>query len=291
MPIGVFLSHTHADKPFVRRLAVDLQSHGLDYWLDEAEIKIGESLVQKIREGIDNFDYLIAVLSPNSIESPWVQRELDIATNQEIAGQKVKVLPVMYKRVEMPGFLLGKRYADFSDPESYSKALKDLVQSMGIVFRSSAVSGDTTAKNLGTAIDKAIAFNLPMFSAPFHRPFQYLGMNADETAKKLNSERNEGGNIVVENDECRFYLEAEGNFISYAEIDIKATAPFFQSKPFDPEPMLGSLSINPNELDLIKSQTHCHTYYDHRKKLKINVMCVHDGGPISVSFGSKYYGM
>ena len=112
MTIGVFLSHNYADKPFVRKLATDLESHGVRYWLDEAEIKVGESLVQKIREGIDNYDYLVAVLSPNSIESPWVQRELDIATNQEIAGRMVKVLPVMYQTVEMPGFLLGKRYVN-----------------------------------------------------------------------------------------------------------------------------------------------------------------------------------
>jgi len=45
----VFLSHNHADKPFVRRLAADLDNQGIPYWLDEAEIKVGESLIEKIR--------------------------------------------------------------------------------------------------------------------------------------------------------------------------------------------------------------------------------------------------
>lgn len=43
--------------------------------------------------------------------------------------------------------------------------------------------------------------------------------------------------------------------------------------------------------ELVRRETHCHTYYDHRKKLKINVSCLYDGGPLSVGFSTKYYGM
>ena len=43
MSISVFLSHNHNDKPFVRKLARDLENHGVHYWIDEAEMKIGDS--------------------------------------------------------------------------------------------------------------------------------------------------------------------------------------------------------------------------------------------------------
>jgi hypothetical protein len=42
MNISVFLSHNHKDKPFVRKLALDLEGHGIKYWIDEAEMKIGD---------------------------------------------------------------------------------------------------------------------------------------------------------------------------------------------------------------------------------------------------------
>jgi hypothetical protein len=45
---SIFLSHNHADKPFVRRLAQDLQAAGARVWLDEAEMLIGDSLIKKI---------------------------------------------------------------------------------------------------------------------------------------------------------------------------------------------------------------------------------------------------
>ena len=45
MTVSVFLSHNVNDKPFVRNLARDLENHGVKYWLDEAEIKGGDSLI------------------------------------------------------------------------------------------------------------------------------------------------------------------------------------------------------------------------------------------------------
>lgn len=291
MSKSIFLSHTNADKPFVRKLAADLEAHGIRYWIDEAEIKIGQSLIEKIREGLDEVNFVAAVLSPASIASPWVQRELDVVMNQEIMGKRIKVLPILYRRCELPGFLLGKLYADFTDADNYASALKYLVESMGIVFNKSVLDIARNGATLGEALDRAFIFNLRMLSKPFHRPFQYIGMSVKEVFSIVGGELNSAGNIIVENDECRMFLEAEGNFISFVEVDLKQTMPFNQNQEFDPDLMLGALSINPSELDLVRSQTHCHTYYDHKKKLKIIVMCVYDEGPISVSFGSKYYGM
>jgi len=88
---SIFLSHNSSDKPFARKLANDLRRNGFYVWIDEAEIKLGDSLTQKIREGIDKVEYVGVVLSKSSIESEWVRREIDIAMNQEIEGKKIKV--------------------------------------------------------------------------------------------------------------------------------------------------------------------------------------------------------
>jgi hypothetical protein len=134
MPPSIFLSHNWADKPFAKRLARDLECQGIRYWLDEAEIKIGDSLIGKIREGIDSVDYVAAILSPDSVSSPWVQREIDVAMNQEILGRRVKVLPIKIRECDMPGFLLGKRYADFTNEQKYDVAFEELVRNVGVVF-------------------------------------------------------------------------------------------------------------------------------------------------------------
>jgi hypothetical protein len=291
MTVSVFLSHNHKDKAFVRKLAVDLDAHGVKYWLDEAEMKIGDSLIQKIREGIDSVDYFAVILSPNSVEAPWVVNELDVAMNHQISGRSIRVLPIMLKECDPPGFLVGKLYANFQNGNLYEQSFKALINSIGIVFNLSVMRAEKSHSNLGTATDKAFAKNLPVMSKPFHRPFQYMGMTIERTEREVGGKANEVGNIVVENSECRMFLEAEGNFISFVEVELKRTAPHYQNQEFDSEVALGALSIGLSELELARKQTHYHTYYDHRRKLKVSVSCQYDEAPLSVAFSSKYYGM
>lgn len=129
---GVFLSHSHEDKKFVKRLARDLSLYGARVWIDEAEISVGDSLIEKIRNGIDEMDYVAVILSPASVSSTWVTREVDVAMNQEIQGRTVKVLPIVYRRCELPGFLLGKLYADFTHEKHYKPSLNQLLLSIGL---------------------------------------------------------------------------------------------------------------------------------------------------------------
>jgi len=127
----VFLSHSHADKPFARKLAASLRAAGHGVWIDEAEINIGDSLVEKIREGLDQVDYVAAILSTASIDSPWVTRELDIASNREIEEGRVVVLPLLVEQVDLPGFLKGKFYGDFTDESQYDHVVSLLLRQLG----------------------------------------------------------------------------------------------------------------------------------------------------------------
>lgn len=130
---SLFLSHTGDDKTFVRRLRDDLLAHGVPrVWLDEAEIEIGDSLMEKIDEGMKLSRYIAVVLSTKSIKAPWVKKELDVAMNREIAGGEVVVLPLLYEKCELPEFLKGKLYADFTDPKTYDAMLTKLLRRLRI---------------------------------------------------------------------------------------------------------------------------------------------------------------
>lgn len=130
---GIFLSHTGADKPFMRQLRKDLLEHGVPrVWVDEAEIEIGDSLASKIAEGMKETRYIGVVLSSRSIEAPWVKKELDIAINREISGGEVIVLPLLYEKCVLPAFLEGKLYADFTSAEQYESALAKLLRKLRI---------------------------------------------------------------------------------------------------------------------------------------------------------------
>jgi len=142
---------------------------------------------------------------------------------------------------------------------------------------------------LGDAIDRAADYGLHVLSTPFHRPFQYMEMSIAVAATAVGGQPNKAGNIIVESDQAHMLLEAEGNYVNYVDVKLKKTAPWSQSRPFDSAAILAVLSINPAELELARKQTNVHTYYDHKKRLKISVSCLHEGAPLSVGFSGKYY--
>ena len=62
-----------------------------------------------------------------------MRRELEIAINEEIAGQTVKILPLLLERCEIPRFLTGRLYADFTGPDSYTNGLNMVLDRLGLL--------------------------------------------------------------------------------------------------------------------------------------------------------------
>ena len=59
----VFLAYSHKDREFVDRLANDLKNRGLRVWYDLFEIRPGDSLTQRVNEGLSTSGYMLAVRS------------------------------------------------------------------------------------------------------------------------------------------------------------------------------------------------------------------------------------
>jgi hypothetical protein len=121
-----FISYAHRDASFVARLAEDLVASGVGVWLDRWEIKVGHSISDRIQEGIQDSDYLVIVLSPNSVNSSWVREELNAARIRQLESRQVVVLPVLYQDCEIPPLLKDKRYADCRG-EHYEQGLQGLL--------------------------------------------------------------------------------------------------------------------------------------------------------------------
>lgn len=127
---SVFLCHSSTDKKFARKLAVSLASKGTKVWIDEAEIGIGDSLIDKIEEGIYGSKHLIAILSSNSVNSQWCREELKMAMVRQINAKGITVLPVLVDECELPGFLQEKKYADFTIPRLFDQSLQELCSAL-----------------------------------------------------------------------------------------------------------------------------------------------------------------
>lgn len=71
----VFLSHSAKDKAVVRPIAERLREDGLRVWLDDWEIRPGDSISAKIEEGLEHSRVLVLCMSANVFGSDWAQLE------------------------------------------------------------------------------------------------------------------------------------------------------------------------------------------------------------------------
>lgn len=92
----VFISHATEDKDeVVRPLANALKNNNLNVWYDKFELKIGDSLRQKIDKGVANSKFGIVILSKNFIKKGWTNYELDGLITRSISNQQI-LLPIWH---------------------------------------------------------------------------------------------------------------------------------------------------------------------------------------------------
>jgi hypothetical protein len=110
--VRAFLCHASEDKPAARDLAVALREFGAEVWLDKWEIRVGDSIVQKIDGALGTVSHLIVLLSNNSVGKPWVRKELSSALMRQLSQKAIKVLPVRLDDCTIPPILADIKYAD-----------------------------------------------------------------------------------------------------------------------------------------------------------------------------------
>lgn len=93
----VFISHASEDKDDVAiPLAQALRRGGVEVWLDQQELRLGDSLREKIDAGLANSRFGAVILSPNFLAKDWPRQELNALVAIEDANKKV-ILPVWHR--------------------------------------------------------------------------------------------------------------------------------------------------------------------------------------------------
>lgn len=113
-PPSVFISYAHEDKELARALAGALELRGLHVWIDEGELKVGNSIIERIATAIAEIDFFLALVSEASRTSNWCRKELALAVTGELGREGVKVLPIRVDLVPLPDSLKDVYYLDLN---------------------------------------------------------------------------------------------------------------------------------------------------------------------------------
>ena len=93
----LFISYARKDVEFAQRLNTDLQRHGVTTWIDELGIRGGEDWPNRIATAIEGCEAMLVILSPDSMASRWVRRELAFA---DAKGKRI--LPLLHRPCKLP---------------------------------------------------------------------------------------------------------------------------------------------------------------------------------------------
>jgi hypothetical protein len=95
-----FISHSSKDARFCERLYNRIRQAGLRVWYAPYDMRSGQLIDDQIETAIRIFDKLLVVLSPHSMESHWVRREIKKARMRERHEQRRVLFPLRLVSVE-----------------------------------------------------------------------------------------------------------------------------------------------------------------------------------------------
>jgi len=96
--VRVFISYSRRDAVFVERLRRGLEADGNDVWVDTEDIRGSDQWRASIVAGLRQADVMLLLVSPASMASENVEREVNLA-----AEVKRRILPIVVAPAEMTG--------------------------------------------------------------------------------------------------------------------------------------------------------------------------------------------
>ena len=126
----VFISHSHSDAPVAATISKDLQERGFDVWDPDLNLLPGDNWAAEIARALEESQAMVVVLTPNSVTSSNVKREIEFALGSK--NYRNRIIPVVIggrERIstqEIPWIIRKLRMFELDDP-GYRDAQIELI--------------------------------------------------------------------------------------------------------------------------------------------------------------------
>ncbi len=137
-----FISYSSKDRTFAEGLHTDLQQQGVRCWFAPEDMKIGDKIRPTIDHAIRLRDKLLLILSKHSINSTWVETEVETAFEEERKRNQIVLFPLRLDEAVMEtdqawaaDIRRTRHIGDFShwkDHDAYQNAFECLLQDLKV---------------------------------------------------------------------------------------------------------------------------------------------------------------
>ena len=126
-PYLVFVSHATADKWLAKVLCEKIEQAGASTFRDDRDIAGGDDIPEQIRVQIKRSQEMVVLLTPESVDRPWVLLEVGAAWGRR---QKARIVAVLcHVEVDtIPGIIGSKKAISINALDDYLVELKRRVE-------------------------------------------------------------------------------------------------------------------------------------------------------------------
>jgi hypothetical protein len=88
-----FVSYASEQRTEAREIAGALKALGFDIWYDELNLRVGDSLLGRIEQGLADSKAGVLLISREYLDKPWTRAEMDSLVRDYVQGAK-KLVPI-----------------------------------------------------------------------------------------------------------------------------------------------------------------------------------------------------
>ncbi|MEG4304198.1 TIR domain-containing protein [Microcoleus sp. D3_18a_C4] len=129
----VFISYSEQDRETMEKIRNSLRRESLTVWTNITDIQTGEDFQRAIDRGIEQTDNLVYLVSPDSVQSEFVRKELEYAVSLH-----KRLIPILVRETppeSIPKALQGVQYIDLTDNVEEGDYVLDESQLLKIIHQ------------------------------------------------------------------------------------------------------------------------------------------------------------
>lgn len=130
----LFISHASEDKEsVVQPLVNELKELGIKVWYDKFTLRVGDSLREKIDEGLQKSRYGTIIISTSFIQKNWTEYEFNSMITKEMNGHKM-ILPIWHKITKDEVISFSLALADRVALNTSTNSIKEIAEQLADVI-------------------------------------------------------------------------------------------------------------------------------------------------------------
>ena len=111
--LNLIISYSRLDIKSARILKSALEKYGFNIWLDEQQMEFGQDIAERLKTEFARSDFVLLLITQHSLDSKWVQWELEYVLELEKQQGRAKVIPILMGGDKLPAKLALRHYSDF----------------------------------------------------------------------------------------------------------------------------------------------------------------------------------